>query len=82
VTDKPNPAPLAAGRAPDSFESWKAPNDPEIAQSRPLAQALHARKRGRNREAHTQAGIVEWIRFVAPCVLVFAVPNGSLRSKA
>jgi hypothetical protein len=36
----------------------------------------------RNAEARLQAAIVEWVRTVAPDVLVFAVPNGGLRSKA
>ena len=36
----------------------------------------------RNAEARLQAAIVEWVRAVAPNTLVFAVPNGGLRSKA
>jgi hypothetical protein len=36
----------------------------------------------RNVEARIQAAIVEWIRTVAPGVVVFAVPNGGLRSKS
>jgi hypothetical protein len=36
----------------------------------------------RNGEARIQASIVEWIRTVAPNVLVFHVPNGGRRSKA
>jgi hypothetical protein len=39
-------------------------------------------RREGNAEARVQAAIVEWIRVVAPRVLVFAVPNGGLRSKA
>jgi hypothetical protein len=35
-----------------------------------------------NAEARVQAAIVEWVRTVAPGVLIFAVPNGGLRSKA
>jgi VRR-NUC domain len=35
----------------------------------------------RNGEARIQAAIVEWIRTVAPNVLVFHVPNGGFRSK-
>jgi hypothetical protein len=35
-----------------------------------------------NAEARIQAAIVEWVRTVAPGVLIFAVPNGGLRSKA
>jgi len=40
------------------------------------------RSRDRNAEALAQAAIVEWIRLVAPDLLVFHVPNGGLRSKA
>jgi hypothetical protein len=40
------------------------------------------RLRDRNAEARTQAAIVEWIRLVAPELIVFHVPNGGLRSKA
>jgi hypothetical protein len=40
------------------------------------------RLRDRNAEARIQAAIVEWIRTVAPEVIVFAVPNGGLRSKS
>ena len=36
----------------------------------------------RNGEARIQAAIVEWVRAIAPDVLIFAVPNGGLRSKA
>jgi hypothetical protein len=36
----------------------------------------------RNAEARIQAAIVEWVRTVAPDVLIFAVPNGGRRSKA
>jgi hypothetical protein len=36
----------------------------------------------RNGEARIQAAIVEWVRTIAPDVLIFAVPNGGLRSKA
>ena len=35
----------------------------------------------RNAEAKIQASIVEWVRTVAPGVLIFAVPNGGLRSR-
>jgi len=40
------------------------------------------RKRDGNAEARVQAAVVEWIRTVAPQCLVFAVPNGGLRSKS
>jgi hypothetical protein len=36
----------------------------------------------RNDEAAIQASIVEYLRTVAPGVLVFHVPNGGLRSKS
>jgi VRR-NUC domain len=39
-------------------------------------------RRDFNAEARIQAAIVEWVRTVAPGVLIFAVPNGGLRSKA
>ena len=39
-------------------------------------------RRNLNAEARIQASIVEWVRLVAPGVLIFAVPNGGLRSKA
>jgi VRR-NUC domain-containing protein len=35
-----------------------------------------------NAEARIQASIVEWARISAPDLLVFAVPNGGLRSKS
>jgi VRR-NUC domain len=38
-------------------------------------------RRDFNAEARIQAAIVEWVRTVAPGVLIFAVPNGGLRSK-
>ena len=39
-------------------------------------------RRDSNAEARIQAAIVEWVRLVAPSVLVFAIPNGGLRTKA
>jgi hypothetical protein len=36
----------------------------------------------RNAEARIQAAIVEYVRWVAPQVVIFAVPNGGLRGKA
>jgi hypothetical protein len=38
--------------------------------------------RDANVEARIQASVVAWVRLVAPHVLVFAVPNGGLRTKA
>jgi hypothetical protein len=56
------------------------------------AQALHdatrdgavrsLRRRAGNAEASVQAAIVEWIRTVAPELIVFHPPNGGLRGKA
>jgi len=46
------------------------------------AENSEVRPRDRNAEARTQASIVEWIRLVAPDLLVFHVPNGGLPSKA
>jgi hypothetical protein len=40
------------------------------------------RRRDLNAEARIQAAIVEWVRVVSPHVMVFAVPNGGLRTKA
>ena len=40
------------------------------------------KKRDHNAEARVQAGIVEFVRAIAPEVVIYAVPNGSLRSKA
>jgi hypothetical protein len=40
------------------------------------------RRRDANAEARLQAAIVEWIRAVAPSVLVFAIPNGGYRTPA
>jgi VRR-NUC domain len=46
-------------------------------------QALADRRpRDGNAEARIQASIVEWARLVAPNTLIFAIPNGGLRSKA
>lgn len=36
----------------------------------------------RNDEANIQAAIFQYVRAVAPDVLIFAVPNGGLRAKA
>jgi hypothetical protein len=44
--------------------------------------APRPKRRYGNREAAIQAGVVEWIRACAPQVIVFAVPNGGLRSKS
>jgi hypothetical protein len=43
---------------------------------------MSAPRRDGNAEARLQASVIEWIRLVAPEVLVFAVPNGGLRGKA
>lgn len=36
----------------------------------------------RNAESQIQAAVVSWFRTVAPDCLIFAVPNGGLRTKA
>ena len=40
------------------------------------------RKRDGNAEARVQAAVVEFVRTVAPQVVIFAIPNGGLRSKS
>jgi hypothetical protein len=40
------------------------------------------RRRDGNAEARRQAAVVEYIRWFAPQVMVFHVPNGGLRSKS
>ena len=40
------------------------------------------RRRDSNAEARRQAAIVDYVRWVAPQVVIWAVPNGGLRSKA
>ena len=44
--------------------------------------AQQPRPRDGNAEAKRQAGIVEYIRTVAPSVFIFHIPNGGLRTKA
>ena len=39
------------------------------------------RRRDVNAEARRQAAIVDYVRYVAPQVLIWSVPNGGLRSK-
>ena len=39
------------------------------------------RRRDGNAEARRQAAIVDYVRWVAPQVVVFHIPNGGLRSK-
>ena len=40
------------------------------------------RRRNGNAEARIQAAIVEYVRYVAPQVVIFHVPNGGLRSRS
>ena len=40
------------------------------------------RRRDGNAEARRQAAVVDYLRYVAPQVVVFHVPNGGLRSKS
>jgi hypothetical protein len=42
---------------------------------------LGYRPRDGNAEARIQHSIVEYVRLVAPHVLIFAIPNGGLRTK-
>jgi hypothetical protein len=60
----------------------------QISGGKPLIALANQRFRGmvwgmvdRNGEARIQASIVEWVRTVAPGVLIYAVPNGGYRSK-
>jgi hypothetical protein len=46
------------------------------------AQAGQPKQRDANAEARIQAAIVEWVRTVVPDILILAIPNGCLRSKA
>ena len=73
---KRNPATRAAGRAPNWF-AWAAERSEDTS-----ARLGEQDRRDGNAEARIQAAIVEWIRTVAPGLLIFAVPNGGLRSKA
>jgi hypothetical protein len=47
-----------------------------------LGRPLLRRERDRNAEAKRQASIVEYVRWVAPHIVIFHVPNGGLRTKA
>ena len=47
-----------------------------------LGRPLRREPRDRNAEAKRQAAIVEFTRWVAPHVPIFAVPNGGYRTKA
>ncbi len=56
---------------------------PRAAAARDLFQRpLRRQELDRNAEAKRQAAIVEYVRWVAPQVVIFAVPNGGLRAKA
>ena len=46
------------------------------------AQPRPERRRDANGEARIQASVVEWIRWCSPQCVVFAIPNGGLRSKS
>jgi hypothetical protein len=74
------PAAVSADRLPNGF----AVAAESKRESRPVftgEQAKIARRSNFNAEARVQAAVVEWIHTVAPDVLVFAIPNGGLRSK-
>jgi hypothetical protein len=59
----------------------RLPNQLEILDSAVARRRQQPRRHG-NAEAKIQASIVAWVRLVAPELLIFAVPNGGLRSKA
>ena len=40
------------------------------------------RRRDGNAEARIQAAVVAWVGWVCPGVIVYAIPNGGLRSKS
>jgi hypothetical protein len=55
--------------------------------SRPLKRDLFGRQLrreplDRNAEARRQAAVVDYVRWVAPHIRIFAVPNGGFRTKA
>jgi len=76
---KRNRAPLAAGSASGmlSLAAERSGDNPAL----DIIQAPD-RRRDTNAEARIQAAIVEYVRLVAPHVLIFAIPNGGLRTKA
>ena len=43
---------------------------------------LRRRELDRNAEAKRQAAIIEYVRWVAPHIVIWAVPNGGFRTKA
>jgi hypothetical protein len=47
-----------------------------------IARPLRRRGTDRNAEAKRQAAIVEFVRWVAPEIIIFHVPNGGWRTKA
>lgn len=51
-------------------------------QSAPAHDLFGPSPRDANAEARSQAAIVEYVRLVAPEIIIFSVPNGGLRSKA
>jgi len=56
---------------------------PRPAAARDLFQRpLRRRELDRNAEARVQAAVVEWLRWVCPSVIVYAIPNGGYRTKA
>jgi hypothetical protein len=76
---KRNPVPRWAGRA--SRRNFAASNFRLVDRLLP-SDHQQIRRRDLNAEARVQAAIVDWIRTVAPSILVFSVPNGGLRTKA
>jgi hypothetical protein len=78
MVGKPDPAAWGADRAGDrSICSAGAIDDRQISHSTTTRQASH---RDGNAEARIQAAIVEWVRLVAPEVLIFHPANGGWRT--
>jgi hypothetical protein len=77
-----NPAPRTAGRV--SERNFAAANFQSEGNLLPpdLQERLPLRRRDGNAEARLQSTVVSWVRTVAPQTLIFAVPNGGLRTKA
>lgn len=54
----------------------------QAAQRDLLGRPLRREPLDRNAEARRQAAVVEYVRWVAPHIRIFAVPNGGFRTKA
>ena len=72
---------------PLARKSEMAKTRPAASKSRGMSQAALQsppieRRRDANREARVQASVVAWLHWVCPGVIVYAIPNGGLRSKS